>query len=192
MLLAACHESDLASGCPAYFLAIKCAPGLIKFQAAILSVPVELLRSRLRQGSNNNAGCAKATTTMRATQEHCVCVVHLATSLVQCGTPSPRLPLRPAPHNLPPCTSSSAHPNFFLRSEEQREVLLCCRGTFSPEDAFVDLLATGVQRVCALSAGSTDCDEQLKPAPKDMISDLLATDTRIESEHWLIVGCDWS
>lgn len=83
-------------------------------------------------------------------------------------------------------------PNFFLRSEEQREVLLCCRGTFSPEDAFVDLLATGVQRVCALSAGSTDCDEQLKPAPKDMISDLLATDTRIESEHWLIVGCDWS
>lgn len=26
VLLAACHESDLASGCPAYFLAIKCAP----------------------------------------------------------------------------------------------------------------------------------------------------------------------
>jgi len=34
-------------------------------------------------------------------------------------------------------------PPLVFRSEERREVLLCCRGTFSPEDAFVDLLATG-------------------------------------------------
>lgn len=95
-----------------------------------------------------------------------MCCLGCQTGLVQRGTASSPLPFRPAPHDLPACTSSCAHPNFCPRSEERREVVLCCRGTFSPEDAFVDLLATGVQRVWTMRAASIGCDEQLEPATK--------------------------
>lgn len=81
-LVCASHAADLASGCPAYFVALR-------WEAPYVAAS---------------------------------CVFQVCSTL------------------LDPCPTPPGAPP---RSEERREVVLAIRGTFSPEDAFVDLLATG-------------------------------------------------